>query len=219
MGWDFPWALSPESVVFLPEGNRVCNNPTGDILQKVIMEFLQKACSRERTVTTSLFSECVTQQAKQKRRIITVIDCKMATESLRVWMCSALLWDRLLFSILWNWVGHLTYTSSRHLKAPVSRACSLAVPGILGLPHEGAQAGPWEPSGGESKASYWQPTSCRKHQWDHPQPWNQLGSQLPTDAWKSPAEISPEETSSQLVRFITWLLFHVSSVEVVAMRH
>lgn len=151
MGWDFPWALSPESVVFLPEGNRVCNNPTGDILQKVIMEFLQKACSRERTVTTSLFSECVRQQAKQKQRIITVIDCKMATESLRVWMCSALLWDRLLFSILWNWVGHLTYTSSRHLKAPVSRACSLAVPGILGLPHEGAQAGPWEPSGGEAR--------------------------------------------------------------------
>ena len=53
--WDFPWALSPESVVFLPESNRVCNNPTGDILQKVIMEFLQKAFSRERFVTTSLF--------------------------------------------------------------------------------------------------------------------------------------------------------------------
>ena len=75
----------------------------------------------------------------------------MATKSLCVWMCSALLCDRLLFSILWNWVGHVTYTSSSHLKAPVSRACSLAVPGILGLPHEGAQAGPREPSGGEAR--------------------------------------------------------------------
>lgn len=94
--------------------------------------------------------------------------------------------------------GVLANASSRSLQALVSRACPLAVLGILRilrLPYERAQASLWDPCGGEPK----HPTDSQpaaRYTCETIPSLRPAGLTADHQCIENPAEIRPEETSS-----------------------